>query len=55
MTIHEFGKEHQTAVVLIRHSVVMWDSFECVVPLLGERVCSCQSVEQTNPPERKEK
>ena len=35
MTIHEFGKEHQTAVVLIHPSVVMWDSFECVVPLLG--------------------
>lgn len=37
MTIHEFGKENQTVVVMIHPSVVMWDYFEYVIPLLRER------------------
>ena len=37
MTIHEFGKENQRVVVLIHPSLVMWDYFEYVIPLLQDR------------------
>lgn len=35
MTIHEYGKEGKT-IVLVHPSVVMWDYFEYVIPLLRE-------------------
>lgn len=34
MTIHEYGKDNAKTVVLVHPSVVMWDFFEYVVPLL---------------------
>lgn len=34
MTIHEFGKENKEIIVLIHPSVVRWDYFERVIPLL---------------------
>lgn len=34
MTIHEFGTENERVIVLIHPSVVMWDYFEYVIPLL---------------------
>lgn len=34
MTIHEFGKENERTIVLIYPSVVMWDYFEYVIPLM---------------------
>ncbi|MDO5095514.1 MAG: alpha/beta hydrolase [Peptostreptococcaceae bacterium] len=34
MTIHEFGKENEKLVLLIHPSVVMWDFFEYVIPLM---------------------
>lgn len=34
MTIHEFGQTNPRTVVLIHPSVVMWDYFEYVIPLL---------------------
>jgi pimeloyl-ACP methyl ester carboxylesterase len=34
MTIHEFGTENEETILLIHPSVVMWDYFEYVVPLL---------------------
>lgn len=34
MTIHEFGKENEQVVVLIHPSIVMWDYFEYVYPLM---------------------
>lgn len=37
MTIHEFGKENNKAVMLIHPSLVMWDYFEYVIPLLQGR------------------
>ncbi len=37
MTVHEFGKEHAEAVVLIHPSLVMWDYFEYVIPLMRDR------------------
>ena len=37
MTIHEFGMEHEKVIVLIHPSVVMWDYFEYVIPLLQEQ------------------
>ncbi len=37
MTIHEFGKDNQNAVVLIHPALVMWDYFEYVIPLLEKR------------------
>ena len=37
MTIHEFGKENKSVVVLIHPSLVMWDYFEYVIPLLQDR------------------
>lgn len=37
MTLHEFGKENRRVVVLIHPSVVMWDYFEYVIPLMEEK------------------
>ncbi len=37
MTIHEFGKENNEIIVLIHPSVVMWDYFEYVIPLLEKK------------------
>ncbi len=37
MTIHEFGKENDPVVVLVHPSIVMWDYFEDVIPLLEEK------------------
>lgn len=37
MTIHEFGKENENVIVLIHPSLVMWDYFEYVIPLLQDR------------------
>lgn len=34
MTIHEFGKENEKIILLIHPSVVKWDYFEYVIPLL---------------------
>ncbi len=34
MTIHEFGKENSKTLLLIHPSVVKWDYFEAVIPLL---------------------
>jgi len=34
MTVHEFGKENDKVVVLVHPSIVMWDYFEYVIPLL---------------------
>lgn len=36
MTIHEFGTENNRIVVLIHPSLVMWDYFEYVIPLMQE-------------------
>ncbi len=37
MTIHEFGKENKRIVVLIQPSLVKWDYFERVIPLLERK------------------
>ncbi len=37
MTVHEFGKENEKVVLLIHPSLVMWDYFEYVIPLLQDR------------------
>ncbi|MDO4753468.1 MAG: alpha/beta hydrolase [Bacillota bacterium] len=37
MTIHEYGKEHEKLVLLIHPSVVMWDYFEQLIPLLENK------------------
>lgn len=37
MTVHEFGKDNKSAVVLIHPAMVMWDYFEYVIPLLQEK------------------
>ncbi len=37
MTVHEFGQENQKTVVLIHPSLVMWDYFEYVRPLLEKK------------------
>ena len=37
MTIHEFGTENQQVIVLIHPSVVMWDYFEKVIPILEKK------------------
>ena len=37
MTIHEFGEENRQVIVLIHPSMVMWDYFEYVIPLLKDR------------------
>lgn len=34
MNIHEFGKENEKTILLIHPSVVKWDYFEYVIPLL---------------------
>ena len=34
MTIHEFGKENEKVILLIHPSIVKWDYFEYVIPLL---------------------
>ena len=36
MTIHEFGQSRDEVVVLVHPSVVMWDYFEYVIPLMQE-------------------
>ena len=37
MTIHEFGKDNDKVVVLLHPSVVMWDYFEYVIPLMEKK------------------
>ena len=37
MTIHEFGQGNGDVVVLIHPSIVMWDYFEYVIPLMQDR------------------
>ncbi len=37
MTVHEFGKENKEVVVLIHPSLVRWDYFEYVIPLMQGR------------------
>ena len=37
MTIHEFGEENREVIVLLHPSMVMWDYFEYVIPLMQER------------------
>ncbi len=37
MTIHEFVTENKNTVVLIYPSLVMWDYFEYVIPLMQDR------------------
>ena len=37
MKIHEFGNKNAPAILLIHPSLVMWDYYEAVVPLLEER------------------
>ena len=36
MTVHEFGKENKKILILIHPSIVMWDYFEYVIPLLDK-------------------
>lgn len=36
MRIHEFGTDHERVLVLIHPSLVMWDYFENVIPLLEQ-------------------
>ena len=36
MKIHEFGQSLDEVVVLVHPSVVMWDYFEYVIPLMQE-------------------
>ena len=36
MTIHEFGQSNDEVVVLVHPSVVMWDYFEYVIPLMQD-------------------
>lgn len=37
MNMHEFGKENKKILLLIHPSVVKWDYFEYVIPLLQEK------------------
>lgn len=37
MNIHEFGKENKETILLIHPSVVKWDYFEYVIPLLQKK------------------
>ena len=37
MTFHEFGTDNEKTVVLIHPSLVMWDYFEYVIPLMKDR------------------
>ena len=39
MTIHEYGKSNAKTVVLVHPSVVMWDFFEYLIPLLEKEMC----------------
>ena len=34
MTIHEYGTDKEQVIVLVHPSVVMWDFFEYVIPLI---------------------
>lgn len=34
MNIHEFGKENERVIMLIHPSIVKWDYYEYVIPLL---------------------
>lgn len=43
MTIHEFGTENTEIILLIHPSVVKWDYFENVIPLLEKKVSSACS------------
>lgn len=36
MTIHEYGKGNDNVIVLIHPSIVMWDYFQDVIPLLED-------------------
>ena len=36
MAVHEFGKENKMILILIHPSIVMWDYFEYVIPLLDK-------------------
>ena len=36
MTFHEFGKDNEKIIILIHPSIVMWDYFEYVIPLLDK-------------------
>lgn len=37
MTIYEFGKENEKTVLLVHPSLVMWDYFDLVIPLLEKK------------------
>ena len=37
MTIHEYGKDNEKVIVLVHPSVVMWDYFEYIIPLIEEK------------------
>ena len=37
MTIHEFGQDNQQVIVLVHPSIVMWDYFEYVIPLMEKK------------------
>ena len=37
MTIHEFGAENKNVIVRIHPSLVMWDYFEYLIPLMQNR------------------
>ena len=37
MNIHEFGKENKETLLLIHPSIVKWDYFDYVVPLLEKK------------------
>lgn len=34
MTIHEYGKENEKVIIFIHPSVVVWDYFSYVIPLM---------------------
>ena len=36
MTFHEYGQDNGDVVVLIHPSLVMWDYFEYVIPLMKD-------------------
>ena len=40
MNIHEFGKGNEQAILLIHPSVVRWDYFEHLIPLLKKQISS---------------
>lgn len=37
MTIHEYGEDNKQVIVLVHPSLVMWDYFEYVIPLLQRK------------------